>query len=204
MNHYEITVTNTLGRPSKSKVLLELFTVYATSPRIALRKLLASKRLPLPVLQVASHEDAMISLNFDVTNQGKVIRISELRCVEGGAAKVSIYPPKFHPADAPIPEGWAKVGTRKVGSTTGRTMSMTSKYRFYKESRLVDSDGPCEKAVGICTGCSCVFHEEPGGDISEPLEWREEKRWDEAFEEHVQFDSPDGCPDDSEYYLEGW
>jgi len=202
MNHYEITVTNTLGSPTK--VLLELVTVYATSPRIALRQLLASKRLELPVLQVASHEDAMISLNFDVTNRGKVIRISKLRYVEGGAAKVSIYPPVWAPADAPVPEGWAKVGTRKVGSTIGRMMSMTSKYRFSKESRLVDSDGPFEKAVGICTGCQGVFHEETGGDISEPLERWEEKRWDEAFEEHVQFDSPDGCPDDSEYYLEGW
>jgi hypothetical protein len=107
MNHYEVTVSNSLGHVSK---VMATFTVHATSPRVALRRVMASKRLQFPVLRVASYEDAMISLSFDVTNQGKVIRISELRWSEATGGKVYTGRHKFHPADSPIPEGWAKVG----------------------------------------------------------------------------------------------
>ncbi len=109
MNRYEVTVSNTLGSPSK--VLLETFTTHATSPRVALRRVMASKKLQFPSLRLASYQDAMLSLRFDVTLQGKVIRIAELRWsgdVVGG--NVYTWPRKFHLADSPIPEGWAKVG----------------------------------------------------------------------------------------------
>jgi len=108
MNRYEVTVSNTLG--PGSKVLLERVTTHATSPRVALRRVMASKKLQFPVLRVASYEDAMISLRFDVTNQGKVIRIAELRWSDATGGNVYTWPRKFHPADSPIPEGWAKVG----------------------------------------------------------------------------------------------
>ena len=52
--------------------------------------------------------------------------------------------------------------------------------------------------VGICTGCQSVFHEEE----SEDGNWRFGTIFAKAFKEHAQFDTPDGCPDDSEYYLE--
>lgn len=74
--------------------------------------------------------------------------------------------------------------------------------------RYVFDIGEGSTVCGICTGCQAIFHEEPGNDsINEQiadasLDWWVEERWNEAFEEHVQFDTPDGCPDDSEYRLE--
>ena len=81
-------------------------------------------------------------------------------------------------------------------------MDRQSTRRYVKES--MNHPHQTSRVVGICNGCQSVFHEEPKGEILEPFEWREDNRWENAFEEHVQFDTPDGCPDDSEYYLEAW
>jgi len=105
MNRYEVTVVNTIGHEHK---IIGTWTTHAGSPRVALNKV--AKRLTYPKMPPGK----MMSMKFDVANQGKVIRIAEARHSEVTGGQVYTWPRKFHLADSPIPEGWAEV-PKKTG-----------------------------------------------------------------------------------------
>ena len=91
MNRYEITVSNSLGGEQR---VIGTWTTHAGSPRVALNKV--AKRLTYPKMPSGQ----MMSLKFDVTNQGKVIWIGEVD---------KFWNRKYILASEPMPEGWGKV-----------------------------------------------------------------------------------------------
>jgi len=72
MNRYEISISNTLGHES---TYLGMWTVHAGTPRVAMQRVMENIGRPGVFLAVNN----MISLKFDVVNQGKVIRIADVR-----------------------------------------------------------------------------------------------------------------------------
>ena len=91
MNRYEVTVVDTLGHEPR---IIGTWTTHAGSPHVALNKV--AKRLTYPKMPPGK----MMSMKFDVTNQGKVIWIGE---VEKPWMKEYIL------TSEPMPEGWGKV-----------------------------------------------------------------------------------------------
>ena len=121
MNRYEIAISNTLGHES---TYLGMYTVHASSPRVAMQRVIQYK-VKFPT---ALPTDKMVCLQFDISNQGKVKHIAEVRWEDCYEPVVTIegeqyytrddndkcqverkffgYRTEYILANEPIPEGW--------------------------------------------------------------------------------------------------
>ena len=121
MNRYEVTVFDSTNHELKQH---GMYTVHASSPRVAMQRVIQNK-VKFPT---ALPTDKMVCLRFDVSNQGKVKHIAEVRWEDCYVPVVTIdgeqyytrddndecqverkffsYRTKYILANEPIPEGW--------------------------------------------------------------------------------------------------
>ena len=121
MNRYEVTVFDSANH---ELIHHGMYTVHASSPRVAMQRVIQYK-VKFPT---ALPTDKMVCLRFDVSNQGKVKHIAEVRWEDCYEHLVTIdgeqyytrddnddrqverkffgYRTEYILADEPIPEGW--------------------------------------------------------------------------------------------------
>ena len=121
MNRYEIAASHSTQNGNQD---LGAYTVHASSPRVAMQRVIQYK-VKFPT---ALPTDKMVCLRFDVSNQGKVKHIAEVRWEDCYEPVVTIdgeqyytrddnddrqverkffgYRTEYILADEPIPEGW--------------------------------------------------------------------------------------------------